>query len=481
MTTSRDFIELSLNGHTHQIRQKQAFSMVADFLRYEQGLTGTKIVCAEGDCGACTVLVRNPHEPDFYPINACITSVFQLDRCEILTVEGLTRNEELTHIQQSIMNAHASQCGFCTPGFVMAMSAYFEKPRPNRCPQSIKNALTGNLCRCTGYQPFIDAAMKVDNTETLSSRPRPVESFKPASVHIETADKEVFLPATIDDALSYLSSHKSPRIWSGSTDLGVQHNKGKLHPKHILSLKHIDSLRIINETNGQIEVKSLVTIEQTRRFLKSRIKPVADFLNIFASPQIKHQATLVGNIANGSPIADCWPWLLALDAAVQMVSSQGERTISLKDFYTDYKQNCLLPGEMIAGMTFSIPEKTAHFRLKKISTRRDLDIATINTAFLISASDGVIERASLALGGVSKTAVLLNQTNAMLKGQKLSLTLIDAALCTMQQEISPISDTRGKSTYRRVLADNLLRDFLNEVWHGPSAARTFSANSESSP
>lgn len=467
MTPPRNFIEMSINRQTHQISGDSALSMLADYLRYERGLTGTKIVCAEGDCGACSVLMRNRHEPVFYPINSCITRVYQLDRCEILTIEGLAQDNELTAVQQSIMDCHGSQCGFCTPGFVVAMSAYFEKPRPKKCVQSIKNALTGNLCRCTGYLPFIDAAINTNANGKLSMK-KLQEFGANSSVHIKTAEKELFLPTTINEAISDLSSHKTPRIWSGSTDLGVQHNKGKFDPQHILSFQHIDELRTISESNGRIEVKALVTIEQVRRFLKPRIKAVADFLNIFASPQIKHQATLIGNIANGSPIADCWPWLLALDASVHTISVDGKRTILLEHFFTDYKRNSLLPNEMIESISFDVPKKDATFHVQKISTRRDLDIAIVNAAFLLTLHQDKIEQVRLVLGGVGKTALVLTNTHNVLQGQKFSQALIDAALKTMQQEISPLSDVRGSSTYRRILSENLLNDFLNEVWHGPS-------------
>ena len=471
---------LYINGQRHEVSGDKAGMMLADYLRYEAGLTGTKIVCAEGDCGACTVLRAFPsRSPEYLAINSCIATVAQLDGSSLVSVDALARGEKLSPVQSSMMNCHGSQCGFCTPGFVMALAGLVEKKIAEKSPtideREAKNALTGNLCRCTGYQPIIDAAtsLKVSECESVRDRflsaaqARELKAAAKESLTVAGESFELFAPTSVKEAVKFLSKNPEARLLGAATDLGVFHNKWKKRLERVVSLHLVSELyEIKSEGKTRVRVGARVTLSELREFLKTRSPEMARFLDLFASPQIKNIATLVGNVANASPIADTPPFLLVSEAIVELRGPKGKRTVPIEEFFLDYRKTAVRKGELIAAISFATEAKGETLALRKVSERKDLDISAVNAAFRVKWSKGRVAEARLALGGVAATAVRLKKAEAAISGRELDARAIDAAVEAMHDEIAPIADVRGSAAFRRVLCENLLRGFFAEA---PSA------------
>ena len=471
----RDYILIYINGVRHEIRADHAHKMLSDYLRYDLQLTGTKIVCAEGDCGACTILKLHPHSSSvqnlFIPINACIMTVAQMDGSSLVTVDAMK-----SPVQDSMVQCHGSQCGFCTPGFVMALSGLVEKKQVvDKKPSSItpvqaKNYLTGNLCRCTGYQSIIDAATAIDVekcssvTETFFSKAQQKElraaCQKP--VFIEGKGYSFFAPVTLRELATYMEKNKDVRLIGAGTDLGVLVNKNKIQLTKLVSLHLVSELYRIETKKDRMTVGARVTLAELRRALEGVIPEFHRFLDLFASPQIKNVATLIGNVANASPIADTPPFLLVANAVVHIWGIKGVRKVPLDEFYLDYRKTALKTGEWITSIEFDIPKVTERLALFKTSQRKDLDISCVNTAFRMHKNKDVVEHVSIAVGGVGPIPLRLKKTEKFLQGQVLTDTVIEKASEIMQKEITPLSDLRGTSGFRRVLVENYFGRFFSE-------------------
>jgi xanthine dehydrogenase small subunit len=491
----RDRVVFFLNGQKREIPANQAGLMLSDYLRREAGLPGTKVVCAEGDCGACTVLrifpkpgprpgtrssARGAGAPEALPVNSCITTLAQMDGSSLITVEALGTPQAPSLVQSAMMKCHGSQCGFCTPGFVMALSGLVEKRLAGgRCEpldaQETKNALTGNLCRCTGYQPILDAAASVD----LEACPRLLPRFhsreedqvlrrlQRVPLRLESEEFTFFAPTRLAELPRYLKKLRDARPIAGGTDLGVMHNKRKQRLHHLVSLHLIPDAYAIAVKGGRMRVGARVTLTELRQAVRRRVPELARFLDLFASPQIKHVATLVGNVGNASPIADTPPFLLVARADVLVTGPAGRRRIPLEKFYLGYRKTALKPGELIHAVEFDLPRAGESLALYKVSQRKDLDIATVNAAFRVewSRDRRRIQGARIAYGGVAATPRLLTRTADRLCER--GPAAVDAVLETLHSEMKPIGDLRGSAAFRRVVAGNLLTRFLRE--HGPAA------------
>lgn len=458
-----------LNGVRVEVGPDQGRMMLADFLRYHQGLTGTKIVCAEGDCGACTVLRHNGKV--FVPINSCIYRVAQVDGSALVSVEGLAKEGELAPAQRELMNAHGSQCGFCTPGFVMALAGLAEerihaKRWGGISSKEAQNALTGNLCRCTGYEPILEAArnLKLEPHDSLGARyasPKikaELKALRRQPLVLKSEEFHFFAPTRLKEVTPFLK--KGGRILAAGTDLGVFANKGRLESTPYLSLHLMEELHQVTLTKTKVRVGAAVTLTTLREQIKKSIPEVARFLDRFASPQIKNVATLAGNVANASPIADCPPFLLALNGQVHMMGPRGKRVLGLEDFFKGYRQTALKSGEFIVAIEFDIPGADEQFNLYKISQRVDLDIATVNAAFRLRRQGEKVIDLHVAYGGIAATPLRLRKTESLLRGKVWDAELLDRAVAGLHQEITPISDLRGSAAFRRVVSENLLRRFF---------------------
>ncbi|MEY4631505.1 MAG: hypothetical protein RIQ81_1625 [Pseudomonadota bacterium] len=484
----RDYSLIYLNGHRREVRGREALMMMAEWLRKEAGMTGTKIVCAEGDCGACTVLRCFPQEDSgplqFESMNSCIATVAQMDGSHVVTVEGIQNGAELSPVQQAMKECHGSQCGYCTPGFIMALTGMFEK-HDQVDAKTANNYVTGNLCRCTGYQPILDAAVKARASKSHSVSGRYLDPAASAdliahgkkSLRIEDDGVKFFAPVSLREAATFAFENPDARIMAASTDIGVQVNKGKPMPQAILSLHLIPELYSVKKTRTGLTVGARVTLSRLRREAEDVAPEFARFLNLFASPQIKNVATLTGNIANASPIGDTLPFLLIAGGTIHLASRPGgkgpvvKRTVPMTEFYLGYKKLAKQPGEIITHISFDRTGAREFLRLYKVSQRKDLDISAVSGAFSLALSGrGTarrVESARIAYGGVAATPVRVPAAEESLRGTILTPERIEEVAELIAESISPLSDVRGTAAYRRVLAANLFRRYGEEILHGP--------------
>ena len=515
----RDFSLIYLNGVRREIRGQEALLMLAEWLRKEAGMPGTKIVCAEGDCGACTVLRAMPCSSSssgsgsgsnsssasrsgaslrFDPINSCIATVAQMDGSHIVTVEGIQNGAELSPVQKTMMACNGSQCGYCTPGFVMALSGMLEI-HDSVDAKTAKNYLTGNLCRCTGYQPIIDAAVaaraskdhsvagrylnEAATRELLAVRKNSITIKSPgitnpdANANADAAGAcQYFAPATLGEAVTFAALNPGFRVLGAATDIGVQINKGKPLPQAILSLHLIPELYDVKKTRAGITIGARVTLAQLRRESEVLAPEFSRFLDLFASPQIKNVATLAGNIANASPIGDTLPFLLIAGGIVHLASRPSgkgpvkKRVVPMTEFYLGYKKLAIDPGEIITHVSFDKTPAREILRLYKTSQRKDLDISAVSAAFAVTTSGRgavrVVESARIAFGGVAATPIRMPVAEDFLVGLALTPELIENTAQLISHCLEPLSDARGSAAYRRVLAANLFRRYCAEVLHG---------------
>lgn len=474
----RDYLLIYINGHEHQISGADAWLTLSEYLRQRLRLTGTKIVCEEGDCGSCSVLIADLHQPkpSYYPIDSCIVFLFQLDGTQIVTIEGLSDPKELTIVQQAMIDCHGSQCGFCTPGFVMAMTGVME--RQTARDDFASNArsfdwpveLSGNLCRCTGYQPILNACQQISNAnyQRLNSR-YPMQAIQTMyapynvdSVRIRHRDRQIFVPRSLPECLQIKYDLPSARWVAGATDIGVQSNKRHASPDQAIVLRNIDALKTIEDTADAITIGSAVTWTQILPYCEEHLPQFAEIINIFGSPQIRNMGTIGGNLANASPIADTLPLLCVLEAELELASSQGTRWVNINRFYIGYKKLDLNPTEMIVRVKLPKLNLRDRLRLYKVSRRRDMDISTFTAAIRIQVESGVIQQASLAFGAVGPIVLRLPQTEGYLVGKPFSSETMAAAGEMVVDEITPISDVRGTANYRFQLAKNVLMKFYFE-------------------
>lgn len=486
----RDYVLIYLNGRRHEIRGEQAFMSLSDYLRYQRGLTGTKVVCAEGDCGACTILrgsLRPQHSSSelFYEsVNSCITFMHLMDCTHIITVEGLSENGSLNPIQQAMVEHQGAQCGYCTPGFVCAMtdfvnhrvhqseSARTAEPGERFLePKQLRNCLTGNLCRCTGYAPILNAGSSIDlqNFTPLQQRYETPDMIHDILTHaqtgirIETAERKLYAPTTLAEAAAHRAEQPNSKIFASATDMGVLINKAKADPLQITHLGRVAEAHDLTETDGYVVVGARVSLSQLEHFCRDRIPEFARMMRIFASPQIKNKGTLVGNVANASPIADTLPFLHVAEAEIEVMSVRGTRRININQFYIGYKTLAMEADELISRVFIPIPGKNELLRLYKVSNRKDLDISTFTAAIRLELDGRQIKNARIAYGGVAATIMRLKQTEAFLQGKALSEDVFAQAGALARTEITPISDVRASSDYRLELAENMLMKFYCEL------------------
>jgi xanthine dehydrogenase small subunit len=482
--STRSFLRFALNGTLHEVSGSDASMMLADWLRTRRYLTGTKIVCAEGDCGACTVLRAFPRpgrsrDLQFEPINACITMLAQLDGSHLISVEALQQDAALSPVQEAMVQKHGSQCGYCTPGFVMALCGLMEKCREKPDTQTLKNHLTGNLCRCTGYTPIIEAGLSLDPAQwtSLSERfvtpsiVRSLQDSRGRAIEIAAPQGKILAPIKLNEVSTLLKKHPKAILLASGTDLGVQMNKGKRELGDVISLHLIPELYQMTQKGSVYQFGAKVSLEEVRRRCEKGIPEFSSLLNVFASPQIKNAATLVGNIANASPIGDTLPFLLVADGEVSVVKKPGKKVIPVTEIFQGYRKLALKSGEWISSVSFRAPLKSEVLRLYKAATRKDLDIASVSAAFLFQLKKNrkdnrtVIQSARVALGGVAAIPLRMSRVESYLKDKVLDATVVDEAQKLLQEDIQPLSDHRGSASYRRILVQGFFQQYCDEIMH----------------
>jgi xanthine dehydrogenase small subunit len=467
----RDHILFYLNGVQQRVTGSDVFQTLSRHLRYGQRQTGTKIVCEEGDCGACTVLIgrRENGRMEYRPINSCIQFLFQLDCAHVVTVEGLSR-EGLTPLQESMVSCQGAQCGYCTPGFIMAMAAMYEKPSGATAVSAaeVREALTGNLCRCTGYEPIIKAALEVQKQPQIEKLYPSLQMLG----HFERAEREpvsvlnFFKPADIESAVKFKADNPGCVIVQGATDYGVWCTKRGYEAKAVLSLNGIAGLADTRVADGRLEIGGRVSLARFEEFVADKVPQLAEIMDRFGSPQIKNAGTLAGNIANASPIADSLPFLYVTNAGLELTGLNGARVVPIDAFYVGYKKLDLREDEIITRIFIPLPSSKETLRLYKVSKRSHLDISSFTAAMLMTRSGERIDGIRIAYGGVGPMILRLPRTEAFLAGKPFSIGSLEDAGTIAREEITPLTDVRGSRDFRLQLAENVLRRFYYEVSAG---------------
>lgn len=440
-----------------------------DFIRYEQHLRGTKIGCREGDCGACLVLEGRLIEGRLRYRSAvsCLSPLANAHGKHIVTVEGIN-GRALNPAQQAIADLGATQCGFCTPGFVMALTGLCLSEAPVT-PESAPDAMDGNLCRCTGYQSLREAAKVVAAQLPVLPEDRPLsflieKGWLPA--YFNGVEKTL---ASISPVARHIEPGQVPV--AGGTDLFVQRPDEILDApaNFIAGHEALDRIRIEGET---CTIGSAVTATDIagHPVLQKHFPRIREYFRLIASTPIRNMGAIGGNIANASPIADLVVFFLALNPDILLRGPQGRRELPLKRFFLGYKQMDMAPAEYIEGIRFALPQPDAHFHFEKVSKRKYLDIASVNTAVYLEHEGGIIQRIGLSIGGVSPIPLFLQRSCDFLLGKPLQESVWKEAGAVLQEEISPISDIRGTAAYKRLLARQL---FLAHWVEGRGSVLTF--------
>jgi xanthine dehydrogenase small subunit len=446
---------------------------VLQHLREDLHCTGTKEGCAEGDCGACTVVIGSLENGELAlkAVNSCIQFAPTLDGKALFTVEDLQQAGGALHpVQQAMVECHGSQCGFCTPGFVMSLWGMYLKQegrQPTRC--QIDDALSGNLCRCTGYRPIIDAAHRMIelphvgfDRAALAAQLQELRRDTMASYSV--GGQNFFAPRTLDELARVRAEHPDALLLAGSTDVGLWVTKQLRDVGDIIYLGHVDALKAINEAGGMIEIGAGATLDDAYRAVcKHYPEQLSEMWQRFASLPIRNAGTLGGNVANGSPIGDSMPWLIALGAELVLRGPNGARAMALEDFYLGYQKKDLQAGEFVQAVRVPMPKHGVQFRTYKLAKRFDQDISAVCAAFAFRIDGGVVLDARIAFGGMAATPCRARRTEALLAGRHWSEETLKAAMAELALDYSPLSDMRASSAYRMKAAQNLLRRYWFET------------------
>ncbi|WP_249123498.1 MULTISPECIES: xanthine dehydrogenase small subunit [unclassified Bradyrhizobium] len=449
---------------------------VLDWLRLTKRQLGTKEGCNEGDCGACTVVVVRPDNGrlTYRAVNACIQPVGSLDGCQLLTVEHLKNNDGTLHaVQAAMVEQHGSQCGFCTPGFVMSLFAFSKVSGPAPTDQAIDDALSGNLCRCTGYAPIARAARQAcagneadrfdrQAAETLSR----LEALQDdATVHVGDPSGNFYAPATADALADLLIANPDATIVAGSTDVGLWITKHMRSLPTLVWIGRVRELRVLDDHGGAIDIGAGVTYSDASDLLARHYPDLGELIRRLASTPIRNAGTIGGNIANGSPIGDASPALIALGATLHLRRGAERRALPLADFFIAYGKQDRRPGEFVERITVPKPASGERFRAYKISKRFDQDISAVLGAFWVRLDGDRIADIRLAFGGMAATPKRAAAAEQALRGQVFDTAAVAAAKAALAQDFSPLTDMRASADYRLRAARNLIERLHLELMH----------------
>ncbi len=478
MTTPaiRQHIRFLLNGQEVELTEVRADETLLDYLRLRRALIGTKEGCAEGDCGACTVLVGrlSGGELVYEGVNACIRFLASLDGCHVVTVEHLKRHDGSLHpVQQALVDNHGSQCGFCTPGFVMGMYGLWMRT-PNPSDEQIETALQGNLCRCTGYEPIVKAAKAVSDYGKVKEDPLVSEREAVAATlaawrdgsRVEAgSDAERFIiPASADDFAAVYEDNPGATIVAGSTDVGLWVTKQFREIAPVIFIGGLEELRTIDRMDTALSIGAGVSYTEARDTIAAAIPAFGPLIDRIGGDQVRNMGTIGGNIANGSPIGDTPPPLIALGASLTLRKGDTRRTMPLQDFFIDYGKQDRQPGEFVESVSVPLPAKGSHFSAYKITKRRDEDItAALGAFYLELARDGSVATIRIAFGGMAATPQRAPAAEAVLAWRPWTLENVEAAMEALSSDFTPISDMRASAEYRMLVAQNLLKRFFIET------------------
>jgi len=489
-------VRFILDGGVREIRDTAPTRSVLQYLREDLGRSGTKEGCAEGDCGACTVVLVEADGDRLRcrAVNACIQFVPTLDGKALFTVESLRRADGSLHpVQQAMVDCHGSQCGFCTPGFVMSMFAlYKNNAAPSR--QVIDDALAGNLCRCTGYRPIVAAAGKMyelagpagdwaglacgaespaaaDSEQALLAQLKSLQRSEPlVTGH---AGAQLHAPQTLQQLAALRLRHPAARILAGGTDVGLWVTKQLRDIGDILYVGNVAELAQLRVSATHLDIGAAVNFSDLQPALVEHFPEMGELLRRFASPPIRNAATLGGNIANGSPIGDAMPPLIALGTKLVLRKGAVVRELELDAFYLDYQKTALAAGEFVERILIPLhnPLRQTQFRVYKLSKRGDQDISALCAAFWLVLRGGRVQAARIAFGGMAAIPKRARQCEAALLDKEWSEANATAAAQCLDQDFQPIGDMRASAAYRALAARNLLQRFYLETAGGDAITR----------
>ncbi len=472
----RNEIRFLLDGEIVRLKDVPGSQTLLDFLRLDRRLRGTKEGCAEGDCGACTVLVGRPTPSGlaYESVNSCIRFTGSLDGCHVVTVEHLAGEDGKLHpVQQAMVDCHASQCGFCTPGFVMSLyGLWMCNPTPSTL--EVEQALQGNLCRCTGYAPIIRAAQAIaaDPAEDplVAERDSVIATLKELRdgkrVEAGTEADRLIVPANADDLADVLVAHPDATIVAGATDVGLWVTKFMREIAPVVFIGGLTDLQGIEEDGDAVIFGAGVSYTESFALIQTHFPQIAPLWWRIGGAQIRNMGTLGGNIANGSPIGDTPPPLIALGASITLRKGSERRSVRLEDFFVAYGKQDRAPGEFVEAVHVPKLAEGDMFATYKISKRRDEDISAACGAFRLRVENGTVTDAVVAFGGMAPTPKRAARTEAALIGQPWSEATIEAAASAMAEDYRPITDMRASAEYRMLAAQNLLRRFYIEQTGG---------------
>lgn len=471
---TRQEIHFVLRGKVVRVTPPAPRATLLDYLRVTMRSTGTKEGCGEGDCGACTVVLARLRDGqiEHRPVNACILLLGQCDGAEIITVEDLAGQDGLHPVQQAMVTQHASQCGFCTPGIVMSLFAYYQDgPRPPT-HAALCDQLAGNLCRCTGYRPILDAAKiacaapAADQfTTALSARREILASLQDGvDLFTGTADRFFAAPGSLDSLAALSADHPDALILAGATDVGLWITKGLQDPPKIIWVGRVAGFDTVEAADDSVILGAGVTHQDALPHLARLHPDIGEVMRRFGSAQVRASGTVGGNIANGSPIGDLAPCLIALGARLLLRLRDKTREIALEDFFLAYRKQDRAPGEIVTTIGIPRPDAAHAFRAYKVSKRFDEDISAVLGAFCFTCEGRTITSARIAFGGMAGTPSRARHTETACAGIVLEdRSTWTAALDALAQDYTPLTDMRASAAYRNLVARNLLQKALIEI------------------
>ena len=466
-----DTIQFLFNNQIYKIKNPDPNKTILTYVRDDLKKTGTKEGCAEGGCGACTIVLGELQKNKiiYKAINACIAFLPTLNGKQLILVEDLIGNNQKLHpVQEAMVKFHGSQCGFCTPGFTMSLFSMYKNNRSVN-KDIVDEALSGNLCRCTGYRPIIDAAKSLNNKIDLDhfkkNQNRTINLLKKiqiSEVEINNKGKRYFAPKTIINLKKILKKYPNAKILSGGTDLSLEVTKLRKEIKVIISLNSVENLNFIKKYKNYIEIGATTSLIEFQNFIKKYFTDFHDILKRYGSLQIRNVGTIAGNIATASPIGDTLPLLLTLEAKVVVQGINKIKTFSLNEFFVSYRKTKLKKGEFIYSIKIPII-KDSIFKAYKISKRFDDDISSVCGSFIFSIQNNKIKKAVIAYGGMSEIPKRASAIEDRLLNSEFSENTFEKAVNLINKDFSPLDDMRASKNYRIAVAKNLLLKAFHEI------------------
>ena len=466
-----DTIQFLFSNQIYKIKNPDPNKTILSYVRDDLKKTGTKEGCAEGGCGACTIVLGELQKNKiiYKAINACIAFLPTLNGKQLILVEDLIGNNQKLHpVQEAMVKFHGSQCGFCTPGFTMSLFSMYKNNRSVN-KDIVDEALSGNLCRCTGYRPIIDAAKSLNNKIDLDhfkkNQNRTINLLKKiqiSEVEINNKGKRYFAPKTIINLKKILKKYPNAKILSGGTDLSLEVTKLRKEIKTIVSLNSLENLNFIKKNKNYIEIGATTSLIEFQNFIKKYFTDFYDILKRYGSLQIRNVGTIAGNIATASPIGDTLPLLLTLEAKVVVQGINKIKTFSLNEFFVSYRKTKLKKGEFIYSIKIPII-KDSIFKAYKISKRFDDDISSVCGSFIFSIQNNKIKKAVIAYGGMSEIPKRASAIENRLLNSEFSENTFEKAVNLINKDFSPLDDMRASKNYRIAVAKNLLLKAFHEI------------------